>query len=161
MFTSMLDKMVNVETADAHCDIPCKIYDPHTAIVAALSVVRMMDIIAENKDKEMTAETINTLSRCVAMKEAEAAKVKEEIRVIWGDYIKAPQIEKHPNVHEVAHSIMLKASACKTGIDRAAGEELVELVNQFAEIFWSTKDVKTTRKTSPFPPSMEMVYPVL
>ena len=33
--------MVKIEEANAHCDIPCKIYDPAVVQVAALSVVRL------------------------------------------------------------------------------------------------------------------------
>ena len=46
-----LDKMLNFKTAQAHCDIPCKIYDPSTAQLAALSCVRLMDLIKEVEDK--------------------------------------------------------------------------------------------------------------
>ncbi len=81
--------------------------------------------------------------------------------MIWGDYFKAPHMEKHPNINELAHSIMLKASACKQGTSRADGEALVELVNDFADIFWATKDVATERKTCPYPPSLEVVRPAL
>ncbi len=156
----VVDKAVGLPTAAAHCDIPCKIYDPSTAIIAALSVVRLMDIMAENADKG-GLEGQNTIARCVMRKEEEAEKVKHEIRIIWGDYFKAPQFEKHPNTNELVHKIMLTGSACKQGADRAKGVELVELVNQFAEAFWDTKDVKTERKTCPYPPSLDVVYPVL
>ena len=155
-----LDGAVGLPTAAAHCDIPCKIYDPSTAIIAALSVVRLMDIMAENADKG-GLEGQNTIARCVMRKEEEAEKVKHEVRIIWGDYFKAPQIEKHPGIHELVHKIMLAGSACKQGAARDKGEELVELVNQFAEAFWDTKDVKTSRKTSPYPPSIAVVYPEL
>ena len=33
--------------AQAHCDIPCKIYDPMIAQVAALSVARLVDLLLE------------------------------------------------------------------------------------------------------------------
>lgn len=161
--TSLIEKFVAVQEVQAHCDIPCKIYDPAVALVAAQSVVRMMDIMIETSEKSDSTplETQNTISRCIALKELEASKVKDEVRTIWGDYIKAPQIEQHPNVHDVVHQIMMKASACKQGVDRKTGEELVELVNQFAEIFWSTKNTETVRKTSPYPPNMAVVQPVL
>ena len=155
------DRVARVPRARAHCDIPCKIYDPAIALIAALSVVRMMDIMAEAGAKDDSVERANTLARAVAKKEEEAEKVKQEIRVIWGDYIKAPQIEAHPNIHDLTHQIMLKGSACKQGTNRADGEALVELVNQFAEIFWATKDVKTSRKTSPYPPAIAVAYPEL
>ncbi len=146
--------------ASAHCDIPCKIYDPATTIIAALTVVRMNDIIAEWKENrpEDDAEYIATLSRAVAQKEEHAEQVKHDVRVIWGDYIKAPQIEAHPGIHELVHSIMLKGSACKQKTNREDAVELVELVNKFAEIFWETKGVKTKRAVCPYPPALEVVY---
>ena len=157
--TRILDQILGIEAAAAHCDIPCKIYDPSTAIIAAHSVVRMLDLIHENAEKEMSAGVMNTIIRCVRTKEIEAAKVKDEIRIIWGDYIKAPQIEKYPNVHDLTHSIMLTASKCKVELNRADGEQLVELVNQFAEMFWDTKGVTTARKPAPYNTNLDMVVP--
>lgn len=159
----LVDRSGAIPAAQAHCDIPCKIYDPSTAIIAALSVVRMMDIMKEQSEKSggSALGLQNTLGRLILQKEEEAEKVKHEIRVIWGDYFKAPQFEKHGDVHELAHKIMLKASACKQEVNRGDAEELVELVNQFAEKFWDTKGVATVRKTCPYPPAMDVVYPVL
>ena len=160
---NLLDHMPGIEQAHAHCDIPCKIYDPGPALIAAVSVVRMLDIIHEvaaKADADPTSKH-NTISRNVAIKEIEAEKVKHEIRVIWGDYFKAPQIEKFPEIHELAHKIMQAGSACKQEVHRADGEKLVELVNRFAEIFWATKDIKTVRRPAPYPPNLEVVYPVL
>jgi nickel superoxide dismutase len=159
--TKLIDRLFSIPEADAHCDIPCKIYDPAGALVAAVSVVRMMDIIAENAEKEMTAETVNTIARCVAIKELEASKVKDEVRVIWGDYFKAPQIEKHPGVHTLVHQIMMTGGKCKQGVNRADAEALVAQVNEFAAMFWETKGVETEMKVCPYPPAMEVVTPVL
>ncbi|MEM9388564.1 MAG: superoxide dismutase, Ni [Pseudomonadota bacterium] len=153
------DDLGLIATADAHCDIPCKIYDPAVALIAALSVVRMMDVLAEAASKPAGLERDASIARSVAIKELEAAKVKDEIRVIWGDYFKAPQIEAHPKVHELTHSIMMCASRCKQGVNRADGEELVELVNQFAEMFWQSKGVATERRAAPYPPGIDVVRP--
>ena len=95
-----VDALVNFERASAHCDIPCKIYDPVSAQLAALSVIRFADLI-----EELNGENPAQLVRLVREKEIHAEKVKQEIRVIWGDYFKAPQIEKYPDVHELAHKI--------------------------------------------------------
>lgn len=159
----LLNRLPGIEDAHAHCDIPCKIYDPGPALIAAISVVRMMDIIHEVAAKS-EADPIsrqNTLSRNIAMKEIEAEKVKSEVRVIWGDYFKAPQIEKYPEIHDLTHKIMQAGSACKQDVHRADAEKLVELVNRFAEIYWATKDIATVRKPCPYPPSIDVVYPVL
>ncbi|MEM7194816.1 MAG: superoxide dismutase, Ni [Pseudomonadota bacterium] len=160
---SKLDSKIELEAASAHCDIPCKIYDPSGAQIAALTIVRMVDLIAEteaNGDKNSVGY-LNSMSRFITTKEEHGHKCKDEIRVIWGDYFKAPQFEKHPEIHDVTHNIMMLASKCKQEIDRDNAVALVEAVNQFAEIFWDTKDVKTKRAVCPYPPSLEVVYPDL
>ena len=155
-----LDTVSDIPTAHAHCDIPCKIYDPATAQIAALSVVRLMDIMGEAVGADpLSLDAQNTIARCILRKEEEAEKVKQEVRVIWGDYFKTPHIEAFPEIHDLTHRIMQKASACKQGTARAEGEALVELVNRFVEIFWETKDVKTARHPCPYPPNLPTVYP--
>ncbi|MEM1147203.1 MAG: superoxide dismutase, Ni [Pseudomonadota bacterium] len=155
-----LDRKGLIRHASAHCDIPCGIYDPGPALIAAVSVVRLMDIAHDGASDDPVA-LANLRARCTLRKEEEAEKVKQEIRVIWGDYFKAPLLEAHPNVHGLVHSIMQKASACKQDVHREDGLALVELVNEFAELFWKTKSVETVRKTCPYPPQLKLVYPVL
>jgi nickel superoxide dismutase len=159
--TSTIDKLVNLPSANAHCDIPCKIYDPAIALIAAASVVRLMDIMKEASEEEPSLQVQNTIARCVFRKEEEAEKVKQEVRVIWGDYFKDPHMKEFPEIHGLTHQIMMKASACKQEINRSDGEDLSELVNKFAEIFWKTKEIKTVRRNSPNLPNLETVYPNL
>jgi nickel superoxide dismutase len=150
-------------TARAHCDIPCKIYDPGPILIDALTVVRMIDILEDWRQHRPDDDIVfmNTVARAVAQKEEHAAKVKDAVRVIWGDYFKAPQFQQFPQVHELVHKIMLKASAARQGVNREEAVALVGLVNEFAEIFWTTKSVKTKRAVCPYPPALEVVYPVL
>lgn len=158
-----LDQSIDFPQAQAHCDIPCKIYDPITAQLAALTVVRMMDLLKEQTDAHPQPGPADQaqMVRLVVEKEVHAKAVKDEVRVIWGDYFKAPQFEQVPGVHEMVHGIMLQASKCKQGIDREAGLELVKQVNQFAAAFWKTKGVDTFTAVCPYPPSLELVYPKL
>ncbi|MEM7491960.1 MAG: superoxide dismutase, Ni [Pseudomonadota bacterium] len=149
-----------VKEARAHCDIPCGIYDTGPALIAAVSVVRLMDIMHEASSENAVA-LANMYARNVAKKEEEAEKVKHEIRIIWGDYFKPALQEKHPEVHALVHSIMMKASACKQDVHREDAVALVELVNQFAELFWTTKGVETYRAPCPYPPKLDVVYPDL
>ena len=151
--------MVKIEEANAHCDIPCKIYDPAVIQVAALSVVRILDIISELEESSKGNQS--ELARLTIEKENQARIVKDEIRIIWGDYFKDPQIEMYPNIHTLVHSIMMSGSKCKQSIDRQNGLDLVELVNEFTEAFWGTKDVKTQRVIAPYPPALEVVQPIL
>ena len=157
-----IDKIFPFQSVSAHCDIPCKMYDPALAQIAALSVVRMIDLMDELHSKgENTLQATNTMTRYIREKEDQARICKDEVAIIWGDYIKAPQIEKFPEVHNVVHQIMMAASKTKQEPTREAGVKLVDLVNQFADIFWQTKGVKTKRVTCPYPPSLEVVSPDL
>ncbi len=156
------DKIIGIKTVSAHCDIPCKIYDPCSAQIAVLTMIRLVDLIEElNAKEEKSLNDQAQLIRLTNEKEEHGAKVKDEIRIIWGDYIKQPQIEKHPNVHELVHSIMLQTSKAKQHVDRAVTVKLLELVNEFAEIFWSTKGVPTFKAVCPYPPAETVVYPKL
>ncbi|WP_028292049.1 superoxide dismutase, Ni [Oceanobacter kriegii] len=158
---SKLDTSLGFEEAAAHCDIPCKIYDPSTAQIAALTVIRMVDLLEELKSAELNVNTIAKVSRLVKEKEAHGLVVKEEIRVIWGDYIKQPQLDQFPQLHELTHKIMLAASRAKQEINRDDAMKLLELVNEFAEIFWATKGVSTFRAKCPYLPEEIVVYPQL
>jgi len=144
----------------AHCVVPCGIYDPITAQIAALSVVRMVDLMLA-ASKEHDAGYHNDMARYIAIKESEAIKCKEEIRIIWGDFIKPPQIAEHPEIHTIVHNIMMLGSAAKQHVSREKAMELLAEVNQFAEIFWSIKGIKTKVAKSPYAPNEDVVYPVL
>ncbi len=157
---NILKHLKNIPLVDAHCDIPCKIYDPMIAQIAGLSVVRLLDIIKEvGGQGNVSLEDQNTISRCFFRKEEEAERVKKEVRVIWGDYFKKPQLDLFPEIHELTHGIMQKASACKQEIGRENGEQLIILVNRFAEIFWETKKIKTVTRECPYPPNLPTIYP--
>lgn len=155
--------MFKIEKVKAHCDVPCGIYDPSTAQIAALSVIRMVDLI--NATMQMKPENDamyhNNITRYIATKESEALKCKDEIRIIWGDFIKPPHVDKFPDIHAVVHSIMMKGSAAKQHVSREKAVELLQEVNKFAEIFWEIKGIKTKVAKSPYAPNEDVVYPIL
>jgi len=160
---NLLDKLFNFKSASAHCDIPCGIYDPITAQIAALTVVRMIDLIDEHhghnaiQDKEF----YNRLVRLINVKEEHSEKVKHEIRIIFGDFIKNEHIEKYPELPGLFHKIMQLGSADKQKSEKAAAVELLEKVNRFAEIFWEIKGIKTKKSKAPYAPNLEFIYPEL
>ena len=158
-----LDNVFSFPEAKAHCDIPCGIYDPIPSQIDALTVVRMMDlmaVIADSSDKgDLTNR--NSLARYIIVKEQHAEKAKHEIQVIWGDFIKDPHIEKYPVLPELVHKIMQLGSKCKQTAERDQGLAFVDAINQFAEIFWAIKEVKTKKAKAPYAPALEMIYPDL
>ena len=153
-FKEVLKKIFEPTVVYAHCDIPCGIYDPNTAQIAALTVIRMMDLLQESKDS-------HDIIRYVDAKEDHAEKCKHEMRVIYGDYFQKEHFEKYPDLHDLNHQVMQLASKAKQGRDRKVAEELLETINRIAEIFWETKDMKTKRVESPYSVKEEIVLPEL
>ena len=165
MLHSLIKKFENVVTIDqvsAHCDIPCKIYDPSGAQIAALSIIRFIDLIEElNAKGSLSLSDQAQLSRLAREKEIHGQKVKDEVNTIWGDYFKQPQFEQFPDTHNLVHKIMLTGSACKQHINREKALELLALVNDFAASFWASKGIETHIAECPYPPAQDTVYPVL
>lgn len=159
---NQLDKAFSFSRVSAHCDVPCGIYDPMVAQIAALTVIREVDQLNELHAKgELSLNDQANMTRMVSVKEDHVAKVKEEIHIIWGDFIKQPQLDAHPELHDLVHSIMLAGSKAKQHVDKEAALDLLDKVNRFAEIFWAIKEVKTYRAVCPYAPAVEVVYPDL
>ncbi len=159
-----LDQRLGFEKAQAHCDIPCGIYDPIIAQIAALTVVRMIDLMSDLESKKADTAALayqNSMARYIEVKEEHAEKVKHEVRVIFGDYIKAQHVEKYPELPALAHKIFQFGSKVRQTSDRDAAVQLVEELNKFAQIFWETKGVATKRAKAPYAPALELVYPAL
>ncbi len=154
-----LDRRMNFAEAKAHCDVPCGIYDPIVAQISALTVVRMMDLMAGLEAEGVARD--NSMSRYVAVKEEHAEQAKHEVRIIWGDFMKPEHAEAHPELHDLVFEIMKLGSKARQTADRAAGVAFVEAINRFAEIFWAIKGIKTKKAKAPYAPALEMVYPDL
>jgi nickel superoxide dismutase len=166
MFHEMLnkvDQLFGIEHARAHCDIPCGIYDPHQAQVAALTVIRMIDLMADlaSSQKMDTLDYHNSVNRYIAVKEEHAELVKREVRVIFGDYMKKEHVDKYPELPALMHHIMQLGSKCRQTTSRDTALELLGKVNRFSEIFWETKGIGTKKVKAPYKPGEEIVYPLL
>ena len=153
------------ETVYAHCDIPCGIYDPHEAQIAALTVMRMDQLIAEATPPGPSAKPEEhqayhaKLARYTAVKEQHAEKAKHEIRVIFGDYITADHVKQFPQLPDLVFKIFKQGSKARQGTNLADAEELLKQIQEFAEIFWKTKNVPTRRTPSHQKPGGELVVP--
>ena len=75
--------------------------------------------------------------------------------------MKGDKLKKHPNAHALAHSIMVAGSACKQDLHREDGEKLVALCNEFSEMFWDMKGIKTKTAPCPYAPNVDVVIPAL
>ncbi len=151
------------ETVYAHCDIPCGIYDPHAAQVAAHTVVRMVDLIHDLPNKKDADETTKAqlLSRYSTTKEQHAEIVKHEIRILWGDYFKPEHAQAYPDLNGTIWSTLKAASKARQTVDKKAAEDLLASVNKIAEIFWKTKGIETGTVKAPYPTEKPLVVPRL
>lgn len=139
MIRSAFDRLVRPSrVAHAHCDIPCGIYDPKTAQLAAETVEKMMTLIADLGAIDTPLKAAQ-LARYTAVKEEHAENLKREVRVIWGDYFKPPHLEMFPDLHTKVWNIMKLGSAARQGINLDDAKKLRAATDEFAEMFWKTK----------------------
>lgn len=140
-----LDRLSAPATVSAHCDVPCGIYDPKAAQVAAETVVTMITKMqaltppGPDADQATQQTYANTLSRMITTKEEHAERVKHEVTILWGDYFKPPHVQQYPNLHEHVWNTLKQASAAKQTVDLEAAQKLQAMVNQIADWFWETK----------------------
>jgi nickel superoxide dismutase len=131
-------------TAYAHCDIPCGIYDPHAAQLGAETVEKMTQLIMDlpaptEGDAASLQHYTMQLSRYTHVKEEHAEIVKHEVRIIWGDYFNPQRAEPFPDLHAKVWQIMKTASTARQGVNIDAAKQLRAQVDEFAEMFWKTK----------------------
>ncbi len=159
-----IDAIAAPKRAHAHCDVPCGIYDPHLMQIAALTVVRMNQLMdglepPAPDDKVGRVKYVNTLSRHIAAKEEHAEVVKRETRIIFGDYFKPEHTEKFPELGQLAWDILKAGGAAKQGVGLEQAQSLLAQCQRFAEIFWESKGVATKRQPSNQAAGGELVVP--
>ena len=161
----LLDKVLKPPFAYAHCDIPCGIYDPHEAQMAAHTIIRMtsmisdLEVSSENPPFDERKKIISQIARLTKVKEDHAELLKHQIRIIWGDYFKPEHLAKHKRLHDLVFKIMKQASKVKQEVNLTEAQALLSSVQEFAEIFWKTKDRKIVRVKSGYPTEGEIVLP--
>ena len=131
----------------AHCDIPCGIYDPIAAKIAAQTVLKMvmriqaLELPGPNASASDRATAANTGSRYITVKEEHAELVKNELDILWHDYFRPDHLETYPDLHTTIWQANKLASQNKQAVNLDAAKQLVESVDKVAEIFWATKGV--------------------
>lgn len=145
-FIKRLLGILPLQYASAHCDVPCGIYDPKPAQIAALTVLKMVQKInaleKNGDDKEAKLNYKNSLMRMIWTKEEHARKCKDEILILWTDYFKTEHLEKFPNLHDIFWKTAKLCSQNKQVINEQLAQELVDNVNQIADIFNQSQSSK-------------------
>jgi nickel superoxide dismutase len=118
--------------AEAHCDLPCGVYDPAQARIEALSVKACMEKYHASDDEQFR-------TRAIKIKEERADMVKHHLWVLWTDYFKPEHLEAHPDLHDLFWKATKAAGQAKQTNDPANAEKLLTLIDEIAAIFWKTK----------------------
>lgn len=135
----LLIKFLPAKPVFAHCDIPCGIYDPHNAQLAAKTVLTMVQKINQLPKENPMVNDRNSFVRMVYVKEQHAEICKREILILWTDYFKDEHLEKFPNLHDLIWKTTKLCSDNKRVVDEEKAEELIEAVDKIADIFSQTK----------------------
>ena len=137
----------HLRRADAHCDIPCGIYDPIAAKIAAQTVVKMvmrlqaMEPPSPSASADERRTSFNTANRYITVKEEHAELCKKELDILWHDYFRPDHLEQHPDLHTTFWNANKLASQNKQNVDIGAARQLVETVDRISEVYWATKGV--------------------
>ena len=136
MLFKLLLKILPSKPVYAHCDIPCGIYDPHAAQLAAKTVLTMVQKSKELKDD---LNDRNNFVRMIRVKEEHAEICKREVLILWTDYFKSEHLEKFPDLHDLVWKTAKLCSDNKRAVDEKKAQELVESVDKIADIFAQSK----------------------
>ncbi|HSA83575.1 MAG TPA: superoxide dismutase, Ni [Patescibacteria group bacterium] len=132
---SVFARFLPSQTAYAHCDLPCGVYDPAQARIEAESILKIMEKYSELHEDEQKW-------RAVFIKEERAELVKHHLWVLWTDYFKPEHLEKFPNLHDLFWRATKAAGQTKKSVDPADGKKLLDLIAEITDIFNKTKAAK-------------------
>jgi hypothetical protein len=107
-----IDRLSPPATIEAHCDIPCGIYDPHLLQIGALTIVRMNQLIDALGDD--AAKTKASLSRYKARQEINMqaaedllAQAQKFAEIFWDT--KGVKSKRQPSNQAVGGEIVVPA----------------------------------------------------
>jgi nickel superoxide dismutase len=128
-----------VRQADAHCDIPCGIYDPEQARIEAESCLKIIEKYHDSDDPIFR-------DRCIIVKEERAGLAKHHISVLWSDRYKP---EKHddqfPHIKDTFNQAVKACSDVKRGVDVEDAKRLLDLIDEIDEWWKADNGPEETR----------------
>lgn len=141
----MFLKLIPTITASAHCDVPCGLYDPTAAKMAAATVLKMVRNLkaiscADLEQVREHTHNHNDITRRVLVKEEHATKCKQELWTLWSDYFKPEHLEKYPDLHTKFWQATKLCSANKQDVSEEKALQLIAAVDEIAQIFYATKN---------------------
>jgi len=152
----LLTILLKENKAFAHCDIPCGIYDPHQAQLAAHTVIRMTQLLTEIKREDET-KAEHDVARMTHVKEEHSSVIEEELETLRNDYFKEEHYKEYSNLNDLFIKTLKSVSKARQNIDITAAQETLAGVLEIAEIFYKTKGVTPIKVKSIYPTGGEIV----
>jgi nickel superoxide dismutase len=130
-------------TVEAHCDLPCGIYDPEQARIEAESVYNIIKKYNDSKDEVYR-------QRAIIIKEERAELAKHHLDVLWSDWYKPEKHDaKFPQLKEVLKQAVTQGSKAKASVDLAEAQKLLDLIDQVDQIWQKAGGPQETRVARP------------
>jgi nickel superoxide dismutase len=128
---------------EAHCDLPCGIYDPEQARIEAESCLKIDEKYADSKDDTFRA-------RAIVIKEERAELAKHHLDVLWSDWYKPEKHDaKFPQLKEVLKQAVSQGSKVKASMDKAEAQKWLDLIDQVDKIWMQAGGPQETRVARP------------
>jgi nickel superoxide dismutase len=131
-FLSVLDRVSPHAVAEAHCDLPCGVYDPAQARIEAEAIKGIME-------KYNSTDDFVFRTRALIIKEQRAELLKHHLWVLWTDYFKPEHLKAYPNLHDIFWTATKAAGEVKKTTDLAVADDVLARVAEIEKIFWETK----------------------
>src|ERR1700694_2242742 len=128
---SALDRISAPAVVEAHCDLPCGVYDPAQARIEADAIKGIMEKFNDSDDDVFK-------TRAVIIKEQRAEFLKHHLWVLWTDYFKPEHLEAYPDLHDVFWKATKAAGEAKKTTEVSFAEDLLKQVLAIDKIFWDT-----------------------
>ena len=120
-----------IKPVQAHCDLPCGVYDPAQARIEAESVHKI------NQKYDGLDE--QNKWRAVMIKEERLELVKHHLWVIWTDYAKPNHVELKPDLHDLFWRATKQAGACKKTTSVEDSQKLLDIIAEVTDWFEGTQ----------------------
>lgn len=131
-----------VPKADAHCQIPCGIYDDNNVIAAMHTDWITIEKASKQVPLLMEDPTTNAnqIARWVSNKEAHCQSIQDTVaRYFLAQRVKLPAADGDKNAYlkklALCHQVIVAAMKCKQSTDPKAVDTLHDLLHDFEKTF--------------------------
>lgn len=140
-FLELINRMIPAKPVYAHCDIPCGVYDPASADIAARGAYAMVEKMQPLKSLEQVHDQ-HDFVRMVNVKEEQAQICKQELLILWTDYFKQEHLDMFPDLHEKFWKATKQCSTVKRSTDLEEAQKLLDMVSEIAQMFRKAEEAK-------------------